>query len=441
MTDSRSVWRAVCGRVRMSGLRWNTVLFAGSVSLTIFALLFFSDWTRPSLSPEAVLSGKVAPEFTTRLEAAARLEIDTLPGLSVAEGKFLLHGEPYRGVGVNYYALFTRLCADPTDTSTLVGLEQLAEAGVPFVRFNAGGFVAGDWMRYWEDPRGHFEQMDRVVRAAEEAGIGLIPTLFWTLSLNELVREAPEEWGNPDSLTLRVMRDYTREMVLLYRESPAILAWECSNELNLYVNLPNAAEFMLPGKRERYEMRSEELVVLLTEFGDEVRRHDRSRPLISGHSHPRPNAWHNAHENSWEADDREQWREMLLRHNPDPMNTLGVHLYGDEEATLDCGVWAADYPQYMSAVRQVAKARSLPIFVGEFGIASNQEFSPDQVRERFLNVLGVMQESGVSMAAFWAFDRPGQSHDWNVTFENHRSYMLELAVEANEVWQRAASQD
>ena len=399
--------------------------------------------------------GKTAPELTARLESAAGLKIDTLPGLTVGRGQFLLHGEPYRGVGVNYYSLFTRLRADPAHPqvrdglghgSTLVGLKMLAEAGIPFVRFSIGGFAARDWLRYWEDPEGHFAQMDRVVRAAEEAGIGLIPSFLWTLSLSELVGEAPDQWGNPDSLTLRIVRDYIREMVLLYRESPAILAWECGNEPNLYVDLPKKRR--LPGTRTKYKLHSEDLVVLLQEFGKEVRRHDPSRPLISGNSHPRPTAWHQAHENSWEDDNREQWREMLLRHNPAPMNTLAIHVYGDGDADEICGVWAADYTEYLNAVRQEAQACGIPVFVGEFGLASRQELSPSLVRERFVNILKIMQESGVGMAAFWGFDIPdsphkitGQLHSWNVRFDNHRSYMLDLAVEANEAWKRAADKD
>ena len=132
---------------------------------------------------------------------------------------------------------------------------------------------------------------------------------------------------------------------------------------------------------------------------------------------------------------------MLRRHNPAPMNTLSIHVYAGEEAEEACGVWATDYAQFLSAVCREAQADGLPIFVGEFGLADGQEYTPTQVRARFTNTLRFMQDSGVSMAALWAFDQPEQAHTWNINFDNHRFYMLELAIEANDTWLASISEN
>ena len=57
------------------------------------------------------------------------------PGLSVREGQLVLAGRPYRGVGANYFDLFLRILHEPTNSTSLRGLEELCRAGSPFVRF------------------------------------------------------------------------------------------------------------------------------------------------------------------------------------------------------------------------------------------------------------------------------------------------------------------
>jgi hypothetical protein len=107
-------------------------------------------------------------------------------GLQVKDNCFVKDGHPYRGVGANYFDLFRRVLSNPTNTTSLAGLEQLSKAGIPFVRF-AGPFHAQEWRLYLDDSEEYFRRFDLVVRAAEKSGIGLIPSLFWTLSLCEQI--------------------------------------------------------------------------------------------------------------------------------------------------------------------------------------------------------------------------------------------------------------
>src|SRR5690606_25867933 len=81
---------------------------------------------------------------------------------------------------------------------------------------------------------------DAFVQAAEEEGIGLIPSLFWQINtIPDIVFEPINKWGEPDSDTIKFMRTYTREVVSRYKDSPAIWAWEFGNEMNLEVDLPH----------------------------------------------------------------------------------------------------------------------------------------------------------------------------------------------------------
>ena len=356
------------------------------------------------------------------------------PGLTVHDGRFFLNGSPFCGVGVNYFDLFGRLLANPTNISSLTGLERLAKAGVPFVRFNGGGFSPKDWQRYLDRKEEYFAGYDRVVRTAEKAGIGLIPSVFWNSNLQKLVGEHREAWGRPESRTIALMRQYVADLVGRYKDSPAIWAWELGNEWNLSADLPNAAEFRKPGEDERDDLKSGQMAVAICEFAAAIRAIDKHRPIISGHSHPRASAWHNTAENSWKQDSREQWREIVLRDNTTALDTIGIHIYADTEASEVCGKWTAGWSDYLGGLRALADEKKLPIFIGEFGLAEGGKRTREQVRSRFDDILTAMNNARVDLAAVWVFDLPGQDKSWNITFENDRSYMLDLVVAVNKHW-------
>jgi len=356
------------------------------------------------------------------------------PGLTVQAGQFYRAGKPYRAVGVNYYDLFTRLAAKPENESSLQGLAQLAQAGVPFARFNAGGYSATDWARYLANKEAHFAQMDRVVQAAEQNHIGLIPSLFWSTFLNETVDEHKQAWGDRNSRTLAIMRDYTREVVTRYKTSPAILAWEFGNEWNLYIDLPNAADLRRPGEDANDDLKSTQLAVALAEFAAAVRAVDSTRPLITGHSLPRPAAWNNTENNSWKADTLEQWRAVLPRQNPLGYDTVSIHIYADEEVSKLGGQWTKSWADYLKQLKAYATETRRPLFIGEFGLASNGKFTPEQVKTGYRELIPAMEAAKVDLAAVWVFDLPAQNKDWNITFDNDRAYMLTDVIEANRRW-------
>ena len=67
-------------------------------------------------------------------------------GLSVDKGQLLRNGKTYRGIGANYFSLFARKIAEPSDISYRREFERLSKARIPFVRFMACGFWPRDWI-------------------------------------------------------------------------------------------------------------------------------------------------------------------------------------------------------------------------------------------------------------------------------------------------------
>jgi hypothetical protein len=359
-----------------------------------------------------------------------------LLGLWQTNGVLFKEAQPYRGVGANYFDLFLRVLHEPTNHTSLDGLGRLGRAGIPFVRF-AVAYADTHWRIFLDQPEEFFRRLDLVVQAAERAKVGLIPSFFWSfMALPDLVHEPRDQWGNPDSKSSALMRHIVSAIVERYKSSPALWAWEFGNEANLDADLPNAAQFRKPGGTERDDLTSKVMVVMLREFAKEIRRHDSRRLIIAGHSHPRASAWHNSAEKSWRADSKEQTLEILRRDNPAPLDTIAIHLYADQPVQKETAAWAQDHAEYLRAVRQLSQEMKRPVFVGEFGLASNGEVR--DTRAAFERLLADLDQGQVDLAAFWVFDLPSQSRDWSVTFENTRAFMIQLTAEANRHWYQSA---
>ncbi len=321
--------------------------------------------------------------------------------------------------GVNYYDLFVRQLKPGTDVNMPTGFAWLATNGARFVRFSAGGYWPSEWGLYQTNKAEHWRRLDAVVRAAETNRIGLVPSLFWFLStVPDLVGEPVSAWGDTNSLTIRFLRSYTREVVTRYRESPAIWMWELGNEYNLVADLPNASEHRPPvvpslgtprARSARDELTHAMIRTALREFALEVRRHDARHPITSGHAFPRPSAWHQERERSWKTDTEEQFESMLAADHPDPVNVISLRLYGEDDARrLE---WAA------RAARKLGK----PLFVGEFGVSGPDVPTNREKFDRWLKLIGSQE---VALSALWVFDFAAQDREWNVTPENERSWQL-----------------
>ena len=346
------------------------------------------------------------------------------PGLMVrADGVLVKDGAPYRGIGVNYFDAFSRTLRDHEDKSYKAGFKVLAEYEIPFARFMCTGFWPSEMKLYRQDQDKYFALLDGVIKAAEEHGIGLIPSLFWHMpTVPDLVGEPCDRWGNPDSRTHAFMKTYTREVVTRYLDSPPIWAWEFGNEYNLRADLPNAMDHLpavvpqlgTPDKRTRRDTLTHEAVrTALREFALEVRRHDRWRMISTGNSLPRPSAWHQMTEGTWQTDTQDQFASMLAGDNPDPVDTLCVHVYPEARDRLGAAI-------------EAAKRQRKPLFVGEFGAKGETA----QTENVFQDLLSTIENRQVPLAALWVFDY-GRQTDLNVTAENERSWQLKAATEAN----------
>ena len=344
-------------------------------------------------------------------------------GLTVQDGVLQKDGKAYRGVGINYFDCFLRTLANGTNTSYDAGFQTLADYHIPFARFCATGFWPRDMQLYRTDRAEYFRRLDGIVKSAEKHGVGLIPSLFWhTSCVPDLVGEPVGEWANPKSKTCAWMREYVREVVTRYKDSPALWAWEYGNEYSLAANLPNAKDHRAPvhptlgtatSRSERDDLTFAMTRAAFTEFAKAVREHDAHRLIVTGDSFPRLSAWHQEHEGKWTHDTKAQFQEMLRKVNPDPVSGIGLHAYEDDDQRF---AWALE----------VARELKKPVFVGEFGA---QNATPAQVA-KFHRLLKAITDSGIPLAALWVFELK-QQPDFTVVPGGARAYQLEALRDWN----------
>lgn len=394
---------------------------------------------RSSRGLASKLSTALALACAVLLGAAHAFE----PPLTVGpEDELLKDGEPYRGFGVNYFDAFLRRLQDPQDDSYRAGFETLAAHGIPFVRFNAGGFWPVDWELYLEDKERYFALMDDVVEAAETHGVGLIPSLFWWYAaVPDMVGEPMSAWGDRESETHAFMRTYVEEVVTRYRDSPAIWAWEFGNEYNLQADLPNAEEHRPPiwpnlGTPEERgpddDLTHEMLVTAAKAFAEEVREHDPARPITTGHATPRAAAEHLRRGEGWTPDSEEEYRRNLIEMAPDPHGIVSMRLYPHQ---LDKRFGRDDvtHEELLQVTLEAASDAGKAVFVGEFGARAAEGLTALEARETNKAMLNALKETGVPLAAIWVFDFDAQEDEgWNITPDNDRAYLLDLLEEANQ---------
>jgi hypothetical protein len=291
---------------------------------------------------------------------------------------------------------------------------------------------------YLKDKEAYFRRLDSVVRAAEEEHVGLIPSLFWHLpTVSDMVGEPLDQLGNPRSKTISFLRQYTTEVVNRYKHSPAIWGWEIGNEFNLGADLPNAAAWRPPvwpnlktavKRTERDELKFAHLSVAFRVFSETVHQIDPQRMIISGNSIPRTSAYHNVLEHNWKEDTRDEFREILLRDNPSPINTICVHVYPVAKNRYPAGARTLD--ELVGLVQQEARRARKPLLIGEFGVGDHD--SSEQEQAAFAEILAAIEKYQVPLSAFWVYDFAGQDKEWNITFDNRRSHLLHLVIQANQ---------
>lgn len=356
-------------------------------------------------------------------------------GLYVEDGQLMRNGDPFRAMGINYFDCFVESLAGDQVPGYVEGFRVLKkDYQIPFLRFMAGPYAHTGWQLYVDDPETYFAKFDQLVAAAEEAGIGLIPSLFWYVAtMPDLAGEPLSALGDPDSRCRRFMRRYAIEVVSRYKNSPAIWGWELGNEWLLFADLPGLNHLPKPriGTREKRGPEDKLLRPMILDaykdFHRTVRSIDPHRIIVTGDSITRAQAWHNRHKDAWGQDSREQWREIFLADTPDCYDVASFHLY----ASADKGYFSAkDLPleAFVHEVAAFCREDGKVIWCGELGMPGTD----DDARNLFFRMMGAVESNGIDLSAIWNFKPQGTAQaEWDISPVGTRAYMLDAVRDLN----------
>ncbi len=299
------------------------------------------------------------------------------PGLYYENGKVMLDDSEFCGIGVNYFGAFTNAFFSPEKNEIDEIFALMKAHGIRYCRANWGMFWPTNYLAMFKDIDKYFEVMDSVVRKAEENDIGLICSMFWNVSgILGYYGEHVDAWKDPDSDSRKFMADYVKTVVSRYKESPAIWMWEFGNEFNLALDLPNRWDFMrnyepitevgMRLQRDERDFWTTELATpLLTEFARLCKEFDvYGRMVTSGNGEPRPTQYLQRVLDTWpnRPDTRAEMAKTLSWHNPDPMDCVSVHSYGEFGRFEGGNDYGELFDVFMEESAKIGKA----FFVGEF---------------------------------------------------------------------------
>ncbi len=371
-------------------------------------------------------------------------------GLTFSEsGKLLKDCKPYKAAGVNYFNAFYRVLKNPDDKSYVQGFEKLSKNSIPFVRMMASGFWPKDWELYFKDREKYFALLDDVVKTAERYNVGIIMSLFWKVStLPDIVGEPVSAWGNPESKTIKFMKEYTKEIVSRYKNSPAIWGWEFGNEYNLLMDLPEkhlpqtAPQYGTPERRtQKDRLTYRDVLTAFIQFADTIREIDKNRIIITGNSIPRPSAYNLAFNGTWQKDTLSQFLYILELQNPKNFNTISIHLYPTTLNKYFADKNINSFKDLVSYANMVAEKGRRILFIGEFGVCSNHVKTKEEEKTFFSELVKAIQDIDVPLFALWVYDFDGQNQTCNVTFENDRAYQLLHVIMINKKYKKEAVRD
>ena len=364
-------------------------------------------------------------------------------GLYIKDGYFYKGGKIVNAHGVNYFDVFLRINGAaikgvPDDLSWKKGLETLSKNGIPFIRFSVFPFYPIDWKLYFDDKEAYFANLDKVVKEAERLNIGLIPSIFWMRhTIQDLLKEPVNSIRDENSGTRRFMRSYAREIITRYKDSPAIWGWEFGNEFALACDLPGEKAGLpktitslgMPAVRTiNDKLKRTDIYPAYVEFAKIAKELDRSRPVFTGDSIIRSNAYNNKYRNQWVKDSIEESEKILIEDNPDPIDTITIHAYKDGVLGFK---WSNSIMHTFLFLEKVSDKIKKPIFLGEWGIPNDMNDAENI--KCMEEMIGAIKSAKIQLSAVWVFDFKDQKNEpkWSITQTNNRNIYFEKLKELN----------
>ena len=230
------------------------------------------------------------------------------------------------------------------------------------------------------------------------------------------------------------MRQYIRDIVGRYKDSPAIWGWEVGNEWMLFADLPKLDHLppqKIGSKEERTAADKLLRPMILDAYEDfykTLREMDPDRIIVTGDSIARTQAWHNRNDDSWGQDSKAQWTEVFRADTPDNYEVASFHLYAEAEKSYFKNE-NLPLEDFVTEVVGICRSDNKVIWNGELGMPGTD----DAAREMFFRMMHAVEENEIEISAIWNFKPQGTFQaDWDISPTNERAYMLDAVKDLNE---------
>eukprot|EP01084_Bolivina_argentea_P030446 56424_1 len=208
-------------------------------------------------------------------------------------------------------------------TMTMKQLHDMSQSDFRIFRFFP--CLKNDNMLMWKNNRTYwwslFDEFMSFIHTISPS-IYVIPKLSnaeWQ-NITEPKETLNEYITNSSSMSRQLYYEFLKEIITKYKNDTAILFWEIESTLNWNCDVPN-------GPENSYT--TPQFVQFLSEVTAFIRNIDDSRPISSGNTFPKPNAWHLYFQpnNISHYDTEEQFGYMLSWQNQ-PVDIITAEDYG-----------------------------------------------------------------------------------------------------------------
>lgn len=342
-----------------------------------------------------------------------------------ADGRMMLGGKPFYGIGVNYYDLFLSATSRDWDTGpSRRAMRTLKDYGCKVIRFSTLPFYVEEF-GYFEQTEQYWKAMDEIVAEAERLGIGLLPSLFWTYAVNDYCDEPYQTaYLDDNSKTVQFMERYIGDFVRRYADSPAIYGWEFSNERVLGSDFPDASHFRALHAKSKRQCRDESDRVTLDGLNAMYRRFaacvsqadPHGRIISTGDTNPRETSYNQYARGDFHTKDTHEEHEKVLDIvNPAGITALSQHQYSYGEV-LDPG--EETYPlldyfntwsSFFAYLMEMAGKRRMSTYAGEVGYAhvhpeNYGAITLEGATRPFYEAVVAQRKTGIPLILFWNYD-------------------------------------
>lgn len=335
---------------------------------------------------------------------------------AIQDGSLYANGKRVKELGINCSDLFQdwrsgkQTALTPvvytTPSAYLAVFDYCFANKIRFVRFMVSAFRTKTYQVGFKDNQPTFlANLDALVLAAEQRGILLVPSLFFSIpAIPPLFGENLKSYSNPLSKTYDEMASFIKIIVNRYKNSTAIAYWEFSNEsegrATLTPSIPSYSSDATMGQPTAWTSADGWLIndrdgqstsSLVTErFKNLCLAEDPQGITCSGNIGKTFQTFVNH--------DYVLYAEQQLE--TDKTHTMSIHTYDG------CGfqtTGAVGLYEFLKTIKYIYQAKNKPLIVGEFGYDVAKPVGTFTAQQAFQNQVNQIMQADIDLAMVWEY--------------------------------------